>query len=280
MTTPRPTVESVTRANIPDPLPEAIVRPRQHVQAVCTQSLMEMGTGGRTALAWEWALTGTRPSPVSLSSALGRPPSRDQILAEVAAPPEGSTAQPGVPTDYQDQLAETRRVLAWLVGSTDQIPVDSENRGQLIGARDDYARTDNEIRRVRDHALQGLHDLHSVEIPDRVGLDDPIQREDSQVRVAWLRGIRDQLDWVLGDRPDSPLCHRIASLPTVYDLTYEEIAASEIAIDSRLGRIARDRARCLPPQYGEAIVAAIQWLRGEGTIPPVDQAGSGPYDSR
>lgn len=86
MTTLRPTVESVTRIDIPDPLPEAIVRPRQHVQAVCTQSLLEMGTCGRTALAWEWALTGTRPSPVSLSSALGRPPARDQILYEVDAP--------------------------------------------------------------------------------------------------------------------------------------------------------------------------------------------------
>lgn len=277
MTTPGPTVESVMRIDIPDPLPEAIVRPRQHIQAVCTQSLLEMGTSGRTALAWEWALTGTCPSPVSLSSALGRPPSRDQILAEATAPPECSTAPPGVPTDYHDQLAETRRVLSWLVGATDEIPIDSPNRGQLVGARDDYARTDNDIRQVRDHALQRLH---VVEAPDGVGPDDLSKQDASQMNTAWLRGIRDQLDWVLGDRPDSPLCHRTVGLPTVYDLTYEESAANEIAIDGRPDRTPADPAHCLRPQYGEAVVAAIRWLRGEGTIPPIDQAGRGPYDSR
>jgi hypothetical protein len=276
MTTPRPTVESVTRLDIPDPLPEAIVRPRQHVQAVCAQSLLEMGTGGRTALAWEWALTGTRPSPVSLSSALGRPPSRDQILDEVEAPREGSTAQPGVPTDYQDQFAETRRVLAWLVGATDEVPVDSENRGQLIGARDDYARTDDDIRRVRDHALRVLR---SAKVPAGVGPDHLSHQDTSQMKTAWLSGVRDQLDWVLGDRPDSPLCHRTVGLPTVYDLTYEENAAGEIAIDGCLGRTPANPTLCLRPQYSEAIVAAIRWLRGEATSAPVDQKGRGPYDS-
>jgi len=267
----------MTRANVPDPLPGAIARPSQHVQAVWTQSLLELGPDGRTALAWEWALTGNRPSPISLSSALGHPPSRDQVLAEAAAPPEGSTAASGVPTDYQDQLAETRRVLAWLVGATDEIPVDSESRGQFIGARDDYARTDNEIRRVRNHALRGLR---SAEAPGGVGLDDLSHQDASQMKAAWLRGIRDQLDWVLGDRPDSPLCRRTVGLPTVYDLTYEESAASEIAIGGSRGRVAADPAHCFRPQYGEAIVAAILWLRGEGTVPPVDQAGRGPYDSR
>ena len=32
-----------------------------------------------------------------------------------------------------------------------------------------------------------------------------------------------------------------------------------------------------PPQYGEGIQAAIRWLRGQSTTPPVDQHGCGAY---
>jgi hypothetical protein len=275
MTDPRPTVRYVATADIPEPLPEAIVRSRHHVQAVRAQSLLETGTGGRTALAWEWALTGTRPSPVTLSLAPGRPPSRDQILAEAAAPPEGSTAPPGVPADYGDQLAETRRVLSWLVGATDEIPADSEERGRLIGARDDYARTDHDIRQARDHALRGIHT--PTEATDPAAPGGPGRRDASQANAAWLRGVRDQLDWILGDRPDSPLCHRAVGLPTIYDLTYEESAARDIAAQGLRGAIPADGAIHPPPQYGEAIQATIHWLRGETTVPPVDQEGRGVY---
>ena len=82
----------VTTVYLPDQLSPAIVRPRPHVEAVLAQSLHEMGPRGRTALAWQWALTGTRPSPVTLSLAPGSPPSREEILAEAAAEAEGSTA--------------------------------------------------------------------------------------------------------------------------------------------------------------------------------------------
>jgi hypothetical protein len=279
MTAPRPTVRYMATADIPDPLPEAIARPRHHVQAVRAQSLLETSTDGRTALAWEWALAGTRPSPVTLSLAPGQPPSRGQILAEAIAPPEGSTAPPGVPTDCCDQLAETRRVLAWLAGATDEIPADSEGRGRLIGARDDYARTDHDIRQVRDHAQRGIEAHDSPEAAKLADTGGPGRRDASQANTAWLRGVGDQLDWILGDRPDSPLCHRAVGLPTVYDLTYEESAAHEIAAQGRLGGMAADGAT-YPPQYGEAIQATIRWLRGEVTIPPVDQEAAGAYDSR
>src|ERR1035438_9010014 len=126
-------------------MPSAIARPRQHVDAVLAQSLAEVGTDGRAALAWEWALTGTRPSPVTLSLPAGRPPSRDEIVAEATAEPADSTARPGVPSDYCDQLGEARRVLAWLAGESDEIPVDDDNRGRFIGARADYAHTDEDI---------------------------------------------------------------------------------------------------------------------------------------
>jgi hypothetical protein len=91
-----PTVNAVAPIQVPDPLPPAIDRPGQLVEAVLAQSLRETEDRGRAALAWAWALTGKRPSPVTLSVANGHPPSRAQITAEAAAPPKGSTAPPGV----------------------------------------------------------------------------------------------------------------------------------------------------------------------------------------
>ena len=136
MTNAWPTVNIVTSICVPDPLPSAITRSRQLIDAVMAQSLLETGDQGRAALAWAWALTGGRPSPVTLSVAKGVPPSREEITAEAAAPPQGFTAPPGVPTDFCDQLREARHILRWLTGETDEIPVDDENRGRFIGARD------------------------------------------------------------------------------------------------------------------------------------------------
>jgi hypothetical protein len=149
-------VEDVSAVHIPEQLSSAIARPRGHVEAVMNQSLSEVGPDGRAALAWQWALTGFRPSPITLSLPRGGPPSSEEILAEAAAEPEGSTAPPGVPTNFSDQIRETRAILTWLTGSTDEIPVDDDNRGRLIGARDDYARTDDNIRHTLNHALLGL----------------------------------------------------------------------------------------------------------------------------
>ena len=172
MTYATPNVNTVT-IQVPRSLPAAIVRPRDHIQAVLVHSLHEMGDQGRTALAWTWALTGSRPSPVTMSLPTGHPPTRAEILAEADADPEGSTAPPGVPSDYCDQLGEARRVLLWLTSETDEIPVDAANCGRLIGARDDYARTDAEIRNVRDRAQRGL---------DTFGLPDPTDPRDTRVR--------------------------------------------------------------------------------------------------
>ena len=111
MTTNPPTVNAVTTIRVPAFLPPAITRPRQHVEAVLAQSLLETGDEGRAVLAWAWALTGTRPSPVTLSVAKDSPPVREEITAEASAPPGGSTAPPGVPTDFCDQLHEARHIL-------------------------------------------------------------------------------------------------------------------------------------------------------------------------
>lgn len=266
-----------TTLTLPDRLPPAIVRPRQHVEAVLTQSLAETGAGGRAALAWTWALTGTRPSPVTLSLPPGRPPASEEIRAEAGAEPEGPTAQPGVPSDYCDQLGETRRILAWLTGDSDDIPLDDEQRGRFIGARDDYARTDDEIRLVRGHAVRSLAGFDVPDLIDQADVADPWRREPRWMNAAWQRGVRDLLDWVLGDRPASPLSGRIVGLPTVRDLSAEEIAAEDVIAQGRAGGLPVNPRRFPPPQYGEAIQATIAWLRGETTSPPSAADGSGHY---
>jgi hypothetical protein len=270
-------VESVTALYVPEQLGSAIARPRRHVEAVLAQSLQEVGPDGRTALAWQWALTGTRPSPVTLSLAPGRPPSRDEILAEAAAEPEGSTAAPGVPSDFCDQLRETRAILAWLVGGTDEIPVDDDNRGRLIGARSDYARTDPDIRQALGHALLGLK---SFDLPEPMSPSDakhPWHWNAACMNAAWLRGVRDLLTWVLGDTATSPICVRTVGLPTTYDLSYEEAAADDIVLQGRPSGHPVDPTAYPPPQYGEGIQATISWLRGQTTAPPTNQNGLSPY---
>lgn len=265
--------------HVPEQLSPAIARPRHHVEAVLAQSLHEVGPDGRAALAWQWALTGTRPSPVMLSLAPGRTPSREEILAEAAAEPEGSTAPPGVPSDFCDQLRETRAVLAWLVGGTDEIPVDDDNRGRLVDARGDYARTDEDIRQALDHALLSLK---AFDLPEPMSPSDarhPWRWDATWMNAAWLRGVRDILTWVLGETSTSPLCQRTVGMPTTYDLTYEESAADEIVLQGRPGGHGVDPAVYPPPQYGEAIRATISWLRGETTKPPTDHNGHSPYST-
>lgn len=273
----RPTVKNVSKVRLPEKLPPAITRPRQLAEAVLTQSLFEMGTDGRTALAWDWALTGTRPSPVTLSLPADSPPSRQEILAEASAMAEGSTALPGVPSDYCDELGEARRVLAWLAGATDEIPVDDENRGRFIGARDDYARTDSDIRHVRDNARHGIDAFDLPEPMNSTDAKTPWQWDSKWMNAAWLRGVRDLLGWVLGNRAAAPLSGQTVDLPAVHDLTYEDSAAADIVLQGRPGGIVVDPDSYPPPQYGEAIQATIRWLRGETTTPPADHHGCGAY---
>jgi hypothetical protein len=277
-----PTFETVTMIWAPDPLPPAITRPRQHVEAVLAQSLLETGDQGRAGLAWAWALTGTRPSPVTLTVAKGSPPTRDEITAEASASPESSTAPPGVPTDFCDQLREARQILRWLIGDTDEIPVDDDNRGRFIGVRDDYARTDEQIREALDLARRGLE---AFDLPDPMNPADaqnPWRWDATWMNAAWLRGVRDLLDWVLGTRVLSPLGQRVANLPTALDLDHEDLTADDVVLQGRPGGVAVNSGTYPPPQYGEAIQATIQWLRGETTVCPVDQDASSPYlpDSR
>jgi hypothetical protein len=178
-----------------------------------------------------------------------------------------------VPTDFCDQLREARHILRWLIGDADEIPVDDDNRGRFIGACDDYARTDEQIREVRDHASRGLE---GSDLPDPMDPSDarnPWQWPATWMHTAWLRGVRDLLDWVLGDCVASPLGQQVVGLPSVHDLEHEDLQADEVASQGRPGGLTVDPDAHPPPQYGEAIQESIRWLRGEATSDPVELAG-------
>jgi hypothetical protein len=273
----RNTVRTVASVDLPETLPPSVTRPRAHVAAVLAQSLLEVGEDGRAALAWSWALTGAQPSPVTLSMPPGEPPSNEDILAEADADPEGSTAPSGVPSNYCDQLGEARRVLAWLTGASDEVPLDDEHRGRFIGARDDYARTDDDIRQIRDRAVVRLADSDPPGLMYSATGAGPGRWEPSRMDVAWCRGVRDLLDWVLGDRRASPLTSREMGLPAAYDLSQEEIAADEMIALGHRAAVSERRTADPPPQYCEAIQAVISWLCGETVQAPIDPVGQSPY---
>jgi hypothetical protein len=182
-----------------------------------------------------------------------------------------------VPTDFCDQIREARHILCWLIGDTDEIPVDDDNRGRFIDARDDYARTDEQIREVLDLARRGLEAFDLPDLMNPADARNPWRWDATWVNAAWLRGVRDLLDWVIGARGLSPFGQRVTGLPTALDLDYEELTADDVVLQGRPGRVAVNPGTYPPPQYGEAIQAVIHWLRGETTVSPVDQDASGPY---
>jgi hypothetical protein len=114
---------------------------------------------------------------------------------------------------------------------------------------------------------------------DPVDARTPWQWDAAWMNAAWLRGVRDLLDWVLGDRAASPLRGRLVGLPNTYDLTYEDATANDVVLQGRPAGLPVNPDTYPPPQYGEGVQAAIRWLRGETTTPPADQDGCSAYGS-
>ena len=102
-----------------DDVPAGIAQRPGRIWNVLARSLGEQGAAGRTALAWRWALTGSCPSPVTLTAAAGGPPDRGAILAEAAAAAELA----GDGADRGGQVLHARFVLQWLAGDLEALPL-------------------------------------------------------------------------------------------------------------------------------------------------------------
>ena len=194
---------------IPEPLPTAVTRPRRLVEAVAAQSLREQGTDSLTARAWRWVLTGHGLSPVSETPGPGRPPDIDEIASEAGhdTDPQECAWPPWRHTfDPDPDRQQARRVLRWLTGVADAIPLLDPGRGRYVGARFHFARSDEEIRTVRGWARHGLHE-HG-DLPGDIPLwqaERPWQWPAAWMNAAWLRGAIAYFKWVLSDQDTAPL---------------------------------------------------------------------------
>ena len=176
-----------------DELPEAVTRSPAQVWSVLARSLGEQGADGRTALAWRWALTGACPSPVTLTSALDRPPVRAEILAEAEAQAEltQQTIDPG------GQVMQARFVLQWLTGQIDALPLWNGGPNDLnVSDGAPYPHPRAEIEEMYSRALLA-EERHpwcdaSAPVADRMAF-------------GWARGAIDLLAWVCGEIPEGPL---------------------------------------------------------------------------
>lgn len=292
---------------IPATLPATVTRPRWLIEAVMAESLREQGPASRTASAWRWVLTGQGPSPVSDTPGPGQqPPTLDAIVAEAGhdtSPPQCPWPPWRYNFDGNPDRQQARRVLRWLTGAADAIPLLDPGRGRYVGARLHLARTDDELRQVRDWAFLGLH--NNGDLPDRIPrwqAERPWQWPAGWMNAAWLRGAVAYLDWILADTDIAPLsCERVPLDPAVVlaAIDQREEAAllrmrgvghgcpqienemlvwlSEVTMQGHEGQPPAEPDELLPPQWGEGVEQANAWATGEDTKPPADQHGCGGY---
>jgi hypothetical protein len=296
----------VDTSPIPTILPATVTRPRPLIETILACSLREQGPASRTASAWRWVLTGEGLSPVSDTPGPGRPPSLDAIIAEArhdTDPPACAWPPWRHNFDSDPDRQQARRVLRWLTGAADAIPLLAPGRGRHVGARLHLARTDAELRQVRDWVHLGLHE--NGDLPERIPqwqAERPWQWPASWMNAAWLRGAMAYLNWILGETDIAPLSGQhvlldpaaiLASLdPRVYagllpmdgvghgpPQIEEEMAVwlSEVIMQGHEGQPPTEPGELPPPQWGEGVEQAHDWATGEDAKPPADHHGCGNY---
>ena len=239
-----------------DDLPDAVTQRPGRIWNVLARSLGEQGGTGRTALAWRWALTGSCPSPMTLSPPVGTLPGRSELLAEADA--LGELASAGA--DPGGQVMQARFVLRWLAGDLDALPL-------WNGGPEDLQVTDGAACR-----------------PGRAEIDDACQWAMlARLRFPWpgesagravmhncgfAFGAMQLLAWVCGEAAEGPLSGlRVAGRPSLY----------QVALEVRQAMTARMHARQDGDPAGagrlEAIMETFVWLAGWSPLPPADRHG-------
>lgn len=239
-----------------DHLPEAVSQPSATTWSVMARSLAEQGTDGRTALAWRWALTGTCPSPVTLSVALGRPPSREEVLAEAEA--SGQLAHGGA--DPGGQVMHARFVLQWLAGALPALPLwngGPKNLHVTDGVA--VARTTSAVDEAASWAL--LAQLRQPEFGECVSA--------SELRRRGLAdGTVQLLNWACGVTAESPLTRTTGSgRPSLYQMSLDVMHAMA-GLEG-----ARENGAHAVAGRMEGIVETFAWLAAWEPDPPVDRHG-------
>jgi hypothetical protein len=269
------TVKCVGADQIDDKAPPqgtAIVRPLRHVRAVRERYAARFADPSeaavsRSARAWAWALGESTTAPVT-DRLTAVPPSRSDIEAEITAAGDGRLRDDQENRD--DAAAAT--VLRWLIGDDDHVPVRGGNRGELVGGFGDVVRSPEQIAGVLAVAARGRRQAAAL---SRVASSGPDDRRFARQDADYLDGVLATLQWVLGERPMTPITGRAHKGDlTTRDLKTERVHADDVIEQARYQWMAD---RLPPPWYGEGVKFTITWLLGDSTAPPADSAGRGPY---
>lgn len=138
---------------------------------------------------------------------------------------------------------------------------------------DDCVRTDEEVRQVLGYARAGIkrygygEELHPDDLARPWG---NARWQDN----AWLRGVRDVLEWLAGDVACGPMRGTPAARPTLTDIYNDLSDVDEVMMQ---GSRIRVRAGWPPPQTGEAWDATLKWLQGRQDWAPACPDGKGVY---
>lgn len=247
-------VAGVGIVHLLDHLPETVAETPGTAWSVLARSLGEQGADGRTALAWRWALTGTCPSPITLSRTPGTPPSRHELRTEAHAEAELADADPG------GQVMHARFVLQWLPGDLPALPLwngGPNNRHVTDGAA--VPRSATEVDNVCSWAL-----LAQWRNPAAAGSASA----DILRAQGIAHGTAQLLDWARGISPESPLTRmRVPERPSLYQLSLDAMHAM-----ASLKQARQDKAFAVAGRM-EAIIETYAWLAGWEPSPPVDRHG-------
>jgi hypothetical protein len=249
-------VRGVDILNLLDNLPEAIVHRPGRVWNVFARSLGEQGADGRTALAWRWAFTGASPSPVSLSSPLGRAPDGSELLGEASA--DAELAARG--NDPGGQVLHARLVLQWLAGELDAVPL--WNAGSQSPHVTDMAASPRAHADIEGAYHRALLACSRYPRPGEAG-----SREAWRV-FGWAFGARRLLAWACGEECIGPVSGlRTVGRPAIY----------EISLDVRRAMTALSHARNddQSTMVGrmQATMETFQWLTGWDEQLAIDSHG-------
>ena len=93
---------------IPPRLPPAITKSHDVAEVVMARDMQEHDPSGPVALAWQWALTGQGPTPITLMDWNTGLPSRQDMAWQIECPDEWRGQVPW------DEIRAARSVLWWL----------------------------------------------------------------------------------------------------------------------------------------------------------------------
>jgi hypothetical protein len=248
----------------------AIVRPLRHVRAVRERHALRFtdpaeAAASRSVRAWAWALGETTTAPVT-ERQTAVPPSRSEIEGEIAAADEARERG-----DRKNRADAAAKILHWLIGDDDRIPVRGNDLGVLVGGFGDVVRSPEQIASVLALAASGRQRAETRDRDVNAGPDD---RRPARQDADYLHGVMATLGWVLGKRARAPISPGRDREPTTRNLKLERVNAEDVI---EQGRRPSRGDRVPPPLYGEGVKFSITWLLGGSTVQPVDQAGHGPY---